>query len=370
MSGGRRLAVVGDANRVATWSGIPYHLLEEGKLQGFFEGGLALRPERFRRARLLWNARMLATTGRWGGFQYSEPFLERLFAEVEPGGEIVSHFPLLPPSRRLSGWRVSYYIDATLQQNFRDYGLAARLHRRVRQDALAREREAYGAAERVVCMSRWAATSVIDEYGVERHKVHVVRPGANLPRDIAASGSEAASKSFEPYLRLGFIGKDWRRKWLPRLLAVAEALERLGTPTRVVAIGVPVAEGQRHRLLERQGFIDKEHEIGRFVDALRSFHFGCLLSSVEALGISTLECLRVGVPVVGTRVGGIVDAIDESVGALVEPEDSPEAIAERIRLLVAPDRYRQLRLEAARRSEEYSWCATVHRLRQVWGEAA
>jgi glycogen synthase len=42
------------------------------------------------------------------------------------------------------------------------------------------------------------------------------------------------------------------------------------------------------------------------VEIVPSFHFGCLLSRVEAFGISALEYLRLGIPIT-TAVGGIVD---------------------------------------------------------------
>jgi glycosyltransferase involved in cell wall biosynthesis len=104
------------------------------------------------------------------------------------------------------------------------------------------------------------------------------------------------------------------------------------------------------------GFIHKARDLPRFVEVVRSFHFGCLLSHAEALGISTLECLRLGVPVIGTAVGGIVDAVPEDAGLLVPAERTSEHLADELAaVLESPERYARMR-EAAREVASFqSW---------------
>ena len=57
---------------------------------------------------------------------------------------------------------------------------------------------------------------------------------------------------------------------------------------------------------------------------VRSFHFGCLFSSAEAYGIANLECLRLGVPVLASRVGGIPDTVRDGLAYLFEPGCPPQ----------------------------------------------
>jgi len=370
MSPPRLLAVVGDATRESTWSGIPRHLLEAARPRGFLKGGLALDPQRLRARRALWNLGQLLTTGERGGYQYTRGFLEALWAQraVEAeGAEILSHFPLLPPpSARVRG--VSFFIDATLRQNFEDYGLAAVVSARVQADTLAREREQYERADRVVCMSRWAARSVVERYGIPAAKVHVVRAGANLD-EAAVAALPPRGPLDRGELRLGFVGKDWRRKGLPFLLEVAEALEARGQKARVLAIGPVAAELPGHRLLEPLGFFDKTRDLPRLAAAVRRTHFGCLFSKAEALGISTLEFLRLGVPVAGFDVGGIPDCIDPAVGLLAPAGASAAEVAGGLLDLWEPMRYERLLAEVGGRAGELTWDRTVAGLQALWPPA-
>ncbi|MFT3913260.1 MAG: glycosyltransferase family 4 protein [Anaeromyxobacteraceae bacterium] len=362
--------MVGDATREATWSGIPRHLLEAARPRGFLQGGLALAPERLRGRRALWNLGQLLTTGERGGFQYTAGFLDALWAQragEAEGAEILTHFALLPPeSARVE--RMSCYIDATLRQNFEEYGLAAIVSSRVRADALARERAAYERAERVVCMSRWAARSVVEAYGIAAAKVHVVRAGANLD-EVAVASLPPHGPVDRSELRLGFVGKDWRRKGLPFLLEVAEAIEARGQRVRVLALGPSPADVPAHRLLEPLGYFDKTRDLARFATAARRAHFGCLFSFAEALGISTLEFLRLGVPVAGVDLGGIPDCIDAGVGLLAPAQATPGAVAIGLLDLWEPMRYDGLLAAVRARSGELTWDQAVTRLQALWPRA-
>ncbi|HUL59765.1 MAG TPA: glycosyltransferase family 4 protein [Anaeromyxobacteraceae bacterium] len=367
MTAARLLVAVGDAEAAGTWSGIPHHLLAAGRRSGFLQGGLGLEPGRLRLDRAAWNAWRLLRSGRPGGYQYSPRFLRRLWAggaAAAAGAELLSHFPLLPPPG--AGGRVSFYIDATLRQNFDDYGLGERVHPELRDDALRREREQYARAERVVCMSRWAAASVVRDYGVPASKVFVVRAGANLD-EAALSRLPPPPPPERDVLRLGFVGKDWRRKGLPFLLEVADAIAARRQAVEVIAVGPSAAELPPHPLLRPLGFLDKRGGLAHFVAAISSAHFGCLFSSAEALGISTLEFLRLGIPVAGFEVGGISDCITADVGLLLRAGTGAADVAGALLDAFAPGRYEAFRAAARAHATEVTWDRAVAELEAIWG---
>jgi glycosyltransferase involved in cell wall biosynthesis len=366
----RFATVVGDPNDINTWSNIPYFFMRAGQRRGFFDGGLPLKPERLRLQRWAWNLGMLLRTGSYGGFQYSEFFLNRLFDQVavDPDhDEFISHFPLLPPKPAQHGYRVSYYIDATLKQNFDDYGVAANVTPVMQERAVEQERRNYHHADRVVTMSRWAADSVVEDYGVPDEHVHIVPGGANLrEKDLPDSVGTTAAENLQP-LRLGFIGKNWQRKGLPFLLRVAESLEEQGIDVEVSAIGPEASDLPNHRLLQTEGFIDKDSDLPHFVEAVRSFHFGCLFSSIEAFGISNVECLRLGIPVLAFDVGGIPDTVPDDCGLLFASETHSDTVAERLVSFVDnPSRYDDLQRCIKKRSEEFTWDRVIRKFEEIW----
>jgi glycosyltransferase involved in cell wall biosynthesis len=75
-------------------------------------------------------------------------------------------------------------------------------------------------------------------------------------------------------------------------------------------------------------------------------------SVVEAFGLVTIESMSCGKPVIGSKVGGIPDVIEDGVnGFLVKPKD-PEAIAEKIILLAEHrDVARKMGKECRKRAE-------------------
>jgi len=358
---GRALVGNGDVNDLGLWDGHGFFFLRAGQRNGLFQGGVIIHRERLRYRRIVWNALRRARFEKPGGFQYSRSYRYRAWAErSEPSGinEYVSHFPLLPPAEVVRE-PVTYFLDATLHQNFNSFA-ARHVAKRLQVEALAYEREAYLASRFVVCWSRWCANDVESFYGISPEKIRIIPPGAGVDED-SVPAPLPWNGDLSP-LRLGFIGGDWERKGGPLLLDIATALQRMGHSVEVVAIGPEAAALPRHPALRAKGFLDKSHALPRFVELVRSLHFGCLLSSDEPFGISTLECIRLGVPVIGTTVDGIPETVPPGAGLLVSLEQTGEEIAEMLAsLLRRPEEYAAMRDAARNAAPLQSWNRTADR---------
>jgi glycosyltransferase involved in cell wall biosynthesis len=364
----RILTCIGDATSIHTHGGLPFHLLEAGRHAGFIDHGWRLSPKKLGIQRALWNLRRWASHGETGGYQYSPEFIRSLIKQAPSAkadaDEIISIFPLFPMDHSKFA-NVSLYLDATLKNNFEDYRLGEKLGKSIVSEALELERSLYVQARRIVCRSKEAAKSLVEDYGVEPAKVHFVAGGANVSRDanIPASAELETIRS----LRLGFIGKDWKRKNLPFLLDIAENLHARGIEVEVAAAGFDPAQAPRNPLLRTVGFIDKHRDVGKFIDFVRSCHFLCLFSLAEAFGISNREGLRLGVPVLARDVGGIRDAVPDDCGHLFHPAVAADEIASVIAEYVDDyDKYRALRAHVASRSDEFTWDAAVQKMMEIW----
>jgi glycosyltransferase involved in cell wall biosynthesis len=318
-----------------------------------------LRPENLRARRFVWNALRPLTLDRPGGWTYSRRYARTVWPRREVAGELeeyISHFQLLPP-RPAVREPITYYIDATMRQWFEDYGY--RIGRRVRSDALAREREAYLSSRYVVGMSDWCAEDVVSSYGTPPEKVRTILPGANLDED-SLPPAEEWDGNLSP-MRLGLVGIDWERKGGPLLLDAASILQRMGHEVEVVVLGPDSSRVPAHPAIRALGYVHKGREFQRFVEILRSFHFGCLLSRVEASGFSTLEYLRLGIPIIATAVGGIVDP--KGAGLRFPLEADGEQIAEAlVEVVREPDQYATMRKAAARDGMAYRWERTANEM--------
>ena len=375
----RYLAVLGDAGDIRAWSGIPYHFYQAGLIANFFSGALDLRADRLRWRRLAWNLSQVLRGKHFGGFQYSRSCLNYVFGHVEERlaeCEVVSHFQLFPPDdlARRKRLTFSFYIDMPLTRLFEEYGESARIGESIAREAIQRETDGYRHARFVTCMSSWAAQAVREEYGIPEEKVKVILPGANLDEAIverltADMDDKPVETDFTPQrpFRLGFIAKHPKRKGLPRLITAAERLRSWGYPVEVVVIGSLPSEYRKHAAVRWLGIIDKYQAMEQFVQAVKGFDLGCLPSYAEGLGISTLESLRLGIPVLGTAVGGISDCIPPKAGILVPRDASPEVIAGAIRpLLDDPAGYRTMRQEARGTRHYYTWDRAVKEFQKLW----
>ena len=79
-----------------------------------------------------------------------------------------------------------------------------------------------------------------------------------------------------------------------------------------------------------------------------------LPTQIESFGLAALEAMACGVPVVGSRAGGLPELINDGVDGILEPPGSVEAMARRAaELLRNPERHRAMRDAAAARARRY-----------------
>lgn len=97
-----------------------------------------------------------------------------------------------------------------------------------------------------------------------------------------------------------------------------------------------------------------------------------LPSLVEATSIAGLESMATGLPVVGTRVGGIPEIVSDNVQGLLVPPAEPEALAEAVSRVLS-DKELASRLGAAAREravKEFGWDRITARFEELYTEAA
>ena len=248
------------------------------------------------------------------------------------------------------------------------------------------ERKSRAAAERAAAIITPSASSraqILDQYDFDPSRVHVVplgvdlalfRPGRPGAADIveAAGGDPSA-----PYVL--FVSTLSPRKNLGSLKTAMNALARRGLPHHLVIVGAPPPDRRDWKELAAAAAADLPDAPGRvvFLGALSDVELAavtagaavfCLPSMMEGFGLTALEAMACGVPVVVSDRGSLPEVVGEA-GVVCEP--TPEALEVALFDLVAsPKRMDELSRAGLARALEFSWKATAAGWLKALGQAA
>lgn len=224
-------------------------------------------------------------------------------------------------------------------------------------------------ADQVVAISSYTAAQVRE---VAKVPVSVIPYTTSLTKPTVRSRPAGA-----PFTVL-FVGRLVERKGvvhlvdamsLPplapdaRLVVVGEGPERGAIEAQIRALGLDgrvIVRGQVSDAALQEAYVS--------VDALALPAIFDHRGDTEGLGVVLLEAMNHGVPVVGSRIGGIPDIVEDEVsGLLVPPGDAPALARALARVRDDPALARRL-AEAGRRAlvERFSWDAIVARWEAVY----
>lgn len=227
------------------------------------------------------------------------------------------------------------------------------------------ERSLYRRADHVIAMSEAFAELLVERYGVDRSRVSVIHPGVDTDR--FSDGDQVAARE-----RLGLNPTG------PLLVCVRRLVPRMGVDTLLASMvelpGVElliVGDGPDAPRLERLsaelGIADRIRFVGgiddeALVDAYRAGDVTVIPThELEGFGLTALEGLACGRPVVATAVGGLVDAVGPDRDLLSPPRD-PAALATSIRVALGRDPQHTAEARAAHlRSHSWSTVVDAHR---------
>jgi glycosyltransferase involved in cell wall biosynthesis len=217
---------------------------------------------------------------------------------------------------------------------------------------LAGQRRAYDRAVAVCLTSRWAAESVISDYGIAPEKVHVVGVGRN---HVAPPGNRDWGAP-----RFLFVGMDWPRKNGAGVLRAFQQLRQDVPAARLELVGghPPVDEPgvTGHGVLRLD--VPEEHlRLERLFAEATCF---VMPSFSEASAIAYVEAAAAGLPSIGTTAGGS-DYLIGNGGLVVDPHDD-SALLTAMRRLAREDEARRMGRAAKERAELFTWEAVAARL--------
>ena len=222
----------------------------------------------------------------------------------------------------------------------------------------------------VVTVSRPLADRLARD-GVPRQRLHVV---PNCLASRVPVGRSQARRSLglpEDGFIVGWVGRLSREKGPDVLLLAFARLAEL--PIDLSIIGSGRLDRDLRAAARSAGVADRVTWHGAVPGADRLLTaFDCLVLSSRSEGVPMvlLEAMGAGVPVVATRVGGILDVVSEGEAMLVPPEDN-HMLAEAIRTVFSePERaHRKAAAARARVESEFALEPWLARYEQVYRQA-
>jgi N-acetyl-alpha-D-glucosaminyl L-malate synthase BshA len=151
-----------------------------------------------------------------------------------------------------------------------------------------------------------------------------------------------------------------------RIFATVQA----AVPARLVLVGDGPDRDAAQREAEALGVSSRVRCVGKVenvADALRAADLYLLPSTTESFGLSALEALATGVPVVGTRVGGLPEVVEHGVcGFLGDVGDVDGLARGALELLTDADRWRAASAAARVQAARFDTAKVVPRYEEIY----
>jgi len=227
-----------------------------------------------------------------------------------------------------------------------------------------------------VTLSQGIRDATLAAYARRPRRVETVRPGIDLARfDRCRADPATVSRYRQGAGRLvGTVARLVPQKALDVLLEATPAILAQAPDTRVLIVG----EGPLRAELEQRArtlgiahavvFAGYQEDV---VSAYRAMDVFVLPSRDEGFGLAFLEAMAAGVPVIGTRVIGSVEAVRDGVtGLLVPAADAPALAQAVVRLFDDPELGRRLAGTAAEWVRDFSRAQAVAQVEALYRDLA
>jgi D-inositol-3-phosphate glycosyltransferase len=291
----------------------------------------------------------------------------------------------------MSGW-VATQLAGTLKvpavQIFHATGKTKRLHQggddTSPDERIEIESEVVRAVDRLIAQCPVEQQELVDEYGADPSHVVVIPSAVNIETFRPVDRSEARSALGLPanLPLVGYIGRMLPRKDVRNIVRAMALLSDIGAGLLIVggeseepdAAHTPEI-GVLQRLAEGLGISERVIFVGkRQPDVLRQYYSAADVIATtpwyEPFGLTPLEAMACGRPVVGSAVGGITFTVEDGVTGYLVPPRNPEVLAARLRELLEDDSTREQMGRAARTrvEREFTWPQVARRTAALYEE--
>jgi D-inositol-3-phosphate glycosyltransferase len=243
--------------------------------------------------------------------------------------------------------------------------------------------------DRLVAATPVDKSQMVELYGADPDRIVVIPLGVDpemfrpVPREEALSA--VGIDLPQPNRLVLFVGRLDPVKGLDTLLrAMCELKEiepELSKTLSLVVIGGDADENGADlsealecldQLKDEVGISDLVAFVGsRAQDTLTYYYSAAEVvvvpSYYESFGLVALEAMACGTPVIASRVGGLQHTVEDGVTGFLVPAGDPQALAEKLRVVLCDSDLRQrLGTDARHRAQSYAWATVAERVMGVY----
>ncbi len=229
-------------------------------------------------------------------------------------------------------------------------------------------------SDALIAVSREDQRRMTSVEGIAPERTVFLPNGALIPARARPAGDVRGELGIDDAAPVvGSLGFLRPQKAFEVLIEAAGTLRRAHPGLRVLIVGEGEERARLEALIARLALQETVLLLGRRLDipdVLAAVDVAVCCSNFEGSPLSVMEYMEAALPVVATRVGGVLDLIDDGVhGRLVEPRD-PGALARAIGGLL-DDPARAMAMGAAgreRRRREFDLDVMVRRLQELYSD--
>ncbi|MDP9351410.1 MAG: glycosyltransferase [Chloroflexota bacterium] len=256
------------------------------------------------------------------------------------------------------------------------------------RERIAVEQRVVREADRVIAQCPCELRELLADYGAQAEKVALIPAAVNTERFHPIAQQQARQMlGLPPHLPLlVYVGRLLPRKDVRNIVRALALLVRGvradAEPPRLLVVGGESAEpdpaitpeiGELHKLAGDLGMSHLVEFVGHKQPDVLHLYYSAADAAIttpwyEPFGLTPLEAMACGAPVVGSAVGGIPFTVQHGVSGLLVPPRDPTALAEAVGSLLSQPELRE-RMGAAARARverEFTWATVASRVEALY----
>ena len=197
----------------------------------------------------------------------------------------------------------------------------------------------------VIAISQPVARHLHQDFAIDPQKIHLIPNGIDLDRFVMTSAQKRLDMRQKWHVGgnqvIGIIARLSDVKGIDILIKAMPRVLKAIPSANLMIVGQGPEEFRLKKLTQELSLgsqVRFENTVNQTQELLPIFDVFVMPSLMEGLGLSVIEAQACGIPVVASKVGGLVDLIEEGVSGYLVDSHDPTVWAQRIiEVLKNPD---------------------------------